>query len=202
MQSSNSTVTQQKEMSVTTDIIKNCDHGKAACTTSNTLALGKGKTMLKKNESKNQHWGKVDQLIEGWLKERQDLIILYVAVDGLKEIAPSDTPISVKLQAFSQMLIDYVSAGHFEIYDELTQEAEEFQDDYSELVTSVLPRIQESTELSLDFNDKYANLELCVESLDQVATDLSLLGEKMVERFELEDKMIEVLHTRHRELVA
>jgi len=158
--------------------------------------------MLKKNESKNQHWGKVDQLIEGWLKERQDLIILYVAVDGIKEIAPSDTPISVKLQAFSQMLIDYVSAGHFEIYDELTQEAEEFQDDYSELVTSVLPRIQESTELSLDFNDKYANLELCVESLDQVATDLSLLGEKMVERFELEDKMIEVLHTRHRELVA
>ncbi|MBV1919303.1 MAG: Rsd/AlgQ family anti-sigma factor, partial [Pseudomonadales bacterium] len=56
--------------------------------------------------------------------------------------------------------------------------------------------------LSLDFNDKYANLELCVESLDQVVTDLSNLGEKMVERFELEDKMIEILHTRHRELVA
>lgn len=189
-------------MSVIIDIIISCDHGNAACTTSNALALGKGETMLKKNESKNQHWGKVDQLIEGWLKERQDLIILYVAVDGLKEIAPSDTPISVKLQAFSQMLIDYVSAGHFEIYDELTQEAEEFQEDYSDLVTTVLPRIQESTELSLDFNDKYANLELCVESLDQVATDLSLLGEKMVERFELEDKMIEILHTRHRELVA
>jgi len=158
--------------------------------------------MLKQTESKTQHWGKVDQLIEGWLKERQDLIKLYVAVDGLKELAPSDTPISVKLQAFSQMLIDYVSAGHFEIYDELTQEAEEFQEDYSELVTSALPRIQESTELALDFNDKYANLELCIESLQQVVTDLSLLGEKMVERFELEDQMIDVLHTRHRELVA
>lgn len=158
--------------------------------------------MLKQTESKILRWGKVDQLIDGWLKERQDLIILYCAVDGLKEYAPSDTPISVKLQAFSQMLIDYVSAGHFEIYDELTQEAEEFQDDYSELVRSILPRIQESTELALDFNDKYANLELCIESLQQVATDLSLLGEKIVERFELEDQMIEALHNRHRELVA
>jgi len=158
--------------------------------------------MLKQTESKTLHWGKVDQLIDGWLKERQDLIILYCAVDGLKEFAPNDTPISVKLQAFSQMLIDYVSAGHFEIYDELTQEAEEFQDDYSELVQSTLPRIQESTVLALDFNDKYANLELCVESLQQVAIDLSLLGEKIVERFELEDQMIEALHNRHRELVA
>jgi len=158
--------------------------------------------MLKQDESKTQHWGKVDQLIENWLKERQDLIILYVAIDGLKELTPNDTPISVKLQAFSQMLIDYVSAGHFEIYDELTQEAGEFQEDYSELVQSTLPRIQESTVLALDFNDKYANLELCVESLQQVAIDLSLLGEKIVERFELEDQMIEALHNRHRELVA
>lgn len=158
--------------------------------------------MLIKQESKTQHWGKVDRLIEGWLKERQDLIILYCAVDGLKEFAPNDTPISVKLQAFSQLLIDYVSAGHFEIYDELTQEAEQFKEDYSELVTSILPKIQESTELALDFNDKYANLELCIESLQQVATDLSLLGEKMVDRFELEDQMIDVLHTRHREMVA
>ncbi|PCJ40537.1 MAG: sigma D regulator [Moraxellaceae bacterium] len=158
--------------------------------------------MLKQDESKTQHWGKVDQLIESWLKERQDLIILYVAIDGLKELTPTDTPISVKLQAFSQMLIDYVSAGHFEVYDELTKEAEDFQEDYSGLVQSCLPRIQQSTELALDFNDKYANLELCVESLNQVATDLSLLGEKMVERFDLEDKLIETLHTRHRELVA
>jgi len=158
--------------------------------------------MLNHEQTTMEHWGKIDKLITSWLKERQDLILLYVSVDGLKELTPNNTPISIKLQALSQLLIDYVSAGHFEIYDELVQEAEDFNEDHSKLFNSLLPRIQESTELALEFNDKYAKLELCVESMTTMAEDLSLLGEKMEERFSFEDQMIEAIHNRHKEMVA
>ncbi|MCG8668492.1 MAG: sigma D regulator [Pseudomonadales bacterium] len=158
--------------------------------------------MLKHAESKKEHWGTVDKLVEGWLKERQELILLYCAVDGLREYTPKDTPVAIKVQAFSEVLIDYMSAGHFEIYDELLQEAQDFNEDYSELANTVLPRIQSSTQIAVDFNDKYTGKDISEDVLPELATDLSRLGEKLVERFDLEDQLIEVLHNRHREMVA
>lgn len=158
--------------------------------------------MLKHKESRLEHWGTVDSLITRWLKERQELILLYCAVDGLREFTPKDTPINVKIQAFCDVLIDYVSAGHFEIYDELMQEAADFNEDYNDFTSNILPRIQKSTECSIDFNDKYTGTDLIEEDMANLARDLSVLGEHLVERFDLEDQLIEVLHNRHREMVA
>ncbi len=64
--------------------------------------------MLTEATSPTDHWGSVDKLIKHWLKERQELIVLYCKVDGLKEFTPQDTPIAVKVQALCQVLIDYV----------------------------------------------------------------------------------------------
>ena len=158
--------------------------------------------MLKHTESKKEHWGTVDKLVEGWLKERQELILLYCAVDGLREFTPKDTPVAIKVQAFTDVLIDYMSAGHFEIYDELLQEAADFNDDYSDTANSVLPRIQSSTQIAVDFNDKYTGKDINQELMPELAADLSRLGEKLVERFDLEDQLIEMMHNSHRELVA
>lgn len=158
--------------------------------------------MLKHRENISENWGTVDKLIERWLKERQELILLYCAVDGLRDFTPKETPINVKVQAFCDVLIDYVSAGHFEIYDELMQEAADFKEDYKEFTATILPRIQESTEIAVEFNDKYLNTELEADDMATLAIDLSKLGENMVDRFELEDQLIDVLHNRHRELVA
>ena len=47
----------------------------------------------------------------------------------------------------------------------------------------------------MDFNDKY----LETDDLDTLATDLSVIGEALEQRFESEDKMIEVLHNGHLE---
>lgn len=149
-----------------------------------------------------EHWGQVDKLIKQWLKERQELIVLYCKVDGLKEFTPQDTPIAVKVQALCQVLIDYVSAGHFEIYDQLVREAEHFNDDYQERVSRVLPRIEASTALALEFNDRYASVAKCEKGLKSLAKDLNTLGMVMVERFDLEDQLIDHLHNCHRERVA
>lgn len=158
--------------------------------------------MLKQTKNHIEHWGTVDKLVERWLKERQELILLYCAVDGLREYTPKDTPVTIKVQAFCDVLIDYMSAGHFEIYDELLQEAKDFNEDYLELANSVFPRIQASTQTAVDFNDKYTKADISEEQMSGLATDLSRLGERLVERFDLEDQLIESLHNRHRELVA
>lgn len=158
--------------------------------------------MLTKTSNPIEQWGTVDKLIKHWLRERQELIVLYCKVDGLKEFTPQDTPIAVKVQALCQVLIDYVSAGHFEIYDRLMREAEEFNDDYQDLISRVIPEIEKSTTLALEFNDRYATVEQCEKSMKTLARDLNALGLVMVERFELEDQLIAALHDCHRELVA
>ncbi|MBV1884380.1 MAG: sigma D regulator [Pseudomonadales bacterium] len=159
--------------------------------------------MLKTNDTDTikDHWGTVDKLVEKWLHERQEVILLLCAVDGLKEYTPKNTPISVKIQALCQVLIDYVSAGHFEIYDELMSEAEEFGDN-TDLAKSLYPKIQITTDAAVDFNDRYDSAEHCEKLMSSLPTDLSHLGEKLEERFELEDQLIEVLHLRHKELVS
>ena len=57
-----------------------------------------------------------DALVSRWLKMRQDLIFFYVAIDGLRQFTPKNIPVTVKIQAFCQLLVDYVSAGYFELY--------------------------------------------------------------------------------------
>jgi regulator of sigma D len=158
--------------------------------------------MLTEARNTNEQWGNVDKLISRWLKERQELIVLYCKVDGLKQFSQQDTPINIRVQALCEVLIDYVSAGHFEIYQHLMKEAEEFNEDYHSTIDRILPLIQQSTELALDFNDRYSSAEMCEQYMDEMAKDLNTLGIKMVERFDLEDQLIENLHNCHRDMVA
>lgn len=157
--------------------------------------------MLKHNDNPSTHWDTVDKMIARWLHERQELILLFCAVDGLREFTPKSTPVSVKIRAFCQVLMDYVSAGHFEVYEELMQEADDFEDDYGPLVNSIMPKIQLSTELAVDFNDRHADSDLKTIQ-PEMARELSALGEKLAERFELEDRLIKIMHQNHREMVA
>ena len=158
--------------------------------------------MLTEAKNSTEQWGNIDRMIACWLKERQELIVLYCKVDGLKQFSNQDTPISIRVQALCDVLIDYVSAGHFEIYQMLMKEAEQFNDDYQKTIDRILPLIQHSTELALDFNDQYSAGELGDNHMEKLARDLNQLGEKMVERFDLEDKLIDSLHTCHRDMVA
>ena len=146
-------------------------------------------------------WNEIDSLVSRWLKDRQQLIVLYCKVDGLKEFAAEKTPLSVRINALCDVLIDYVSAGHFEVYKYLMQEAEQFEKDYRTTINRLLPQIQSSTEIALDFNDRYS-ADIDDDTMNRLPKDLNELGVRMVERFELEDQLIAQLHTCHRDLVA
>lgn len=158
--------------------------------------------MLEGCKSAKERWGGVNKLIDRWLNERQELIVLFCAIKGLKPYSPRETPLSVKIQAFCQVLMDYCSAGHFEVYEELVKEAKEFDDGGIDLAKKHYPRLEEITEKCVEFNDAYDTAEHCLEKTAELPEDLSNLGELLEERFQLEDELIEALHTVHKELVA
>lgn len=98
--------------------------------------------------------------------------------------------------------MDYLSSGHFEVYEQLLREGSDFDDGSLEEGQSLLPKIQISTDVALDFNDDFSNLlDPTVQKIREFSERLSTLGEALEERFELEDQMIAVLHTSHREMV-
>lgn len=151
--------------------------------------------MLENCQSAKERWGGVSEIIDRWLQERQELLVRYC---GLSD-ASNNTDAPEKVQGVCQILVDYVSAGHFEIYDQLVKEGREFEDkDALKEAASLIETIDETTEFALDFNDKY----LATDDLDSLTPDLSKLGEVLATRFEAEDRMIEVLHIAHKDLVV
>lgn len=130
-------------------------------------------------------------LIERWLNERQELILLYVAIDGLRQFTPKGTPIGVKVQAFCQVLMDYVSAGHFEVYDRLISDTDATPAVTDKTLLGFLSGIQKSTDMAVTFNEIYDTDQHCSEELISLPEDLSKLGELLAERFDLEDQLVE-----------
>lgn len=154
--------------------------------------------MLDNCQSARERWGGVSEIIDRWLQERQDLLVLFCKLSAQKDgIFPSDS--ENLLQRFCQILVDYVSAGHFEVYERLVDEGREFDDQEGLSKAKVhYKTIDSTTELILDFNDKYQETD----DLSSLLQDLSRLGETLETRFEAEDRMIEVLHNSHKDQVV
>ena len=149
--------------------------------------------MLESCQNAQERWGGVHKLIDRWLLERHELIQAYDTLGAHPDaLAEKQKP----LQEFCGSLVDYVSAGHFEVYEQLTGEAKAFNDKRGlELAETLYPRIDVITEKLLAFND------LC-DAGKCVAEKFKELGGLLHERFELEDCLIEVLHTAHKQKAA
>lgn len=149
--------------------------------------------MLESCENAQERWGGVHQLIDRWLHERHELVCAYGL---LQHQADSLQTSSDALVGFCQILLDYVSAGHFEVYEQLLAEAHAFGDQRGlELAKQIYPRIEAITEAALAFNDRCDSESPSAPALQ--VSELKRLGQLLHERFELEDCLIEVLHTAH-----
>jgi len=146
-----------------------------------------------------ERWNAVDKLVERWLQERQLVIVQFCALSGVHELNQDDDPSSMRLQNFCQLLVDYMSAGHFEVYYEVIREAEAFQDGSVNLAKGLMPEITLTTKISMDFNDLYTSGK---GDWGHLSSSLSKLGENLAARFELEDQLINTMHESHREQVA
>ncbi len=146
--------------------------------------------MLENCRNAQERWGGVHLLLDRWIQQRHQVVSLYQSLHALPQA--SGTP----LENFCAHLVDYVSAGHFEIYEQLLGEAREFGDEQAlALARQVWPQIEENTQAALDFNDRCDNGD-CRDSVG-LARELQRLGRLLHERFELEDCLIEVLHNAH-----
>lgn len=158
--------------------------------------------MLDDCKTKEERWDGVQQLIERWLAERQELVVLYCSVCGVNSLTADCSTSTQRIKQFCQVMMDYVSAGHFEVYDQLMTEAEEFGDGSEVILQKLYPKIGETTEAILNFNDIFDTDEHCEQAIGQLKGELSILGEHMTNRFSYEDRLIKGLHAVHTQTPA
>ena len=153
--------------------------------------------MLNKLERAQQQWGGSSVLVDNWLDKRQELLVTYCQVAGLPPFDDKghSLPSIDEVQEFCGKLVDYVSAGHFEIYNEVVSQCETHGRDSLRLAERLIPKITETTDVALDFNDKYAEQQQ--PDLNRLDDDLSRLVQGMEIRFELEDQLLDTLHQKH-----
>jgi len=127
------------------------------------------------------------------------MLVRFCSLGDIRAFDSEDLAHRHKVKAFCEILVDYTSAGHFEIYDQLVREGRDFDDgDALKTANTLMKTIDVTTEHILDFNDKY----LETDDLTSLADDLSALGESLSARMEAEDTMIEVLHSAHQDLLS
>ncbi len=122
----------------------------------------------------------IDPLIQQWLKHRQELLIQYSQACAAHH---SDLE---SLEVFCQTLMDYLSNGHFKIFEKLAECYKVYQPHSSGLDANLLEKISKTTDIALDFNDKYTNPK----SLESLSEDLSCLGVSLANRMDWEDILI------------
>lgn len=155
--------------------------------------------MLENCQSAKERWGGVNTIIDRWLHERQQLLVDYCNLSGIQTFDEENIQHQDQVKRLCQILVDYASAGHFEVYDQLIKEGKDFNDTAGLSQAAELYKVIDlTTEELLDFNDKYQETD----DLADLVTDLSVMGQHLETRFTAEDQMIEVLHTSHKELVA
>lgn len=129
-------------------------------------------------------------LIDNMLKERKQLLTLLFQLPKVEE---DDSPEMKKelFEDFCQVLVDYIAAGHFGLYARIA-EGQERRKAVSELAAEIYPPIAKTTEVALEFNEKYEKNNVDILS-SGFQTDLSILGEHMTTRIELEDQLISTM---------
>ena len=154
--------------------------------------------MPHRNANPNEQFAAVEELLTRWLKERRELLGRYTEIAVALDSAPEATKLTQRQKTLCAVLVDYVSAGHFEVFHELLNEAESFADGSVDLARQLMPAIGDTTEVILAYEEKYGGGDDHPTTLQR---DLSSLGEVLETRFVLEDRLIAGLHNRHRRLV-
>jgi regulator of sigma D len=125
-------------------------------------------------------------LVSELKKERNQVWSLYCKVADQKPFSCCSQTESL-LSQFSQLLVDYVSLGHFGIYEHLISGTER-RDSILTIAKNIYPEFSKTTEAVIAFNDKYDDSKHRLK-VDKLESDLSSLGEHLAKRIELEDQL-------------
>jgi regulator of sigma D len=129
-------------------------------------------------------------LIAKLQKERQEVLSLYCNFSELKPFS-DNVEVKILLTRFSQILVDYVSLGHFGVYERLLSGTER-RGRMLSVAKEIYPEFSATTDAAIAFNDKYENIEKIAAFVD-LEQDLSDLGVSLAKRIDLEDRLCEVM---------
>ena len=145
--------------------------------------------MLNQLESLTEHVGGSNKLVDRWLHVRKHLLVAYYNLVGLKPGKESFMRLNEKaLDDFCQRLVDYLSAGHFSIYERIIHKME--GDSPLLNATKIWPQLDANTQLIMDFYDSTLENAIDQDNCYEFQQALSDIGEALEARFRLEDKLI------------
>ncbi len=131
-------------------------------------------------------------LVNELLGERQQMWTLYCKVAGLEPFTP-DKPVDELLKEFCQVLVDYISLGHFGLYQKIMS-GEERRQKVVEVAEKIYPQMSDVAAQAIEFNDMVANSNGSV-PMKKLSNELSHLGEQLATRIELEDRLLETINS-------
>lgn len=153
--------------------------------------------MLENCKTAQERWGGVHKLIDRWLENRRDMLVAFMDIQEASDADPESVS-KACIDRFSEALMDYISAGHFEIYPQLREEAVAFNDlEALAVADKLLERLELSTQMALEFENDYSTPTRCQHYAFRLPAWLERLRKGLTERFALEDQLIGRLHAAH-----
>lgn len=145
--------------------------------------------MLNQLESLTERVRGSNKLVDRWLHVRKHLLVAYYNLVGIKPGKESFMRLNEKaLDDFCQSLVDYLSDGHFNIYERIIREMEGTTPYLA--ASKLYPLLEANTQQIMDYYDSTLENAIDHNNYLEFQQALSDLGEALEERFTLEDKLI------------
>lgn len=140
--------------------------------------------------------------INDMVRSRHELVLSYMhllQLDSLSDGAALDEhsdewgqkerPSVKQITEFCDLLVDYISHGHFDLYPKLVGIIENATGRSLSIAHRALPKIDVTTEHLLQFSDRYAE-DMDESKYKTLRSDLAKIGEDLETRFRNEDRLI------------
>ena len=145
--------------------------------------------MLNQLESLTERVRGSNKLVDRWLHVRKHLLVAYYNLVGIKPGKESFMRLNEKaLDDFCQSLVDYLSDGHFNIYERIIREMEGTTPYLA--ASKLYPLLEANTQQIMDYYDSALENAIDHDNYLEFQQALSDLGEALEERFTLEDRLI------------
>ncbi|HDC4301865.1 sigma D regulator [Enterobacter kobei] len=145
--------------------------------------------MLNQLESLTERVRGSNKLVDRWLHVRKHLLVAYYNLVGIKPGKESFMRLNEKaLDDFCQSLVDYLSDGHFNIYERIIREMEGTTPYLA--ASKLYPLLEANTQQIMDYYDSTLENAIDHDNYFEFQQALSDLGEALEERFTLEDRLI------------
>ena len=145
--------------------------------------------MLNQLESLTERVRGSNKLVDRWLHVRKHLLVAYYNLVGIKPGKESFMRLNEKaLDDFCQSLVDYLSDGHFNLYERIIREMEGTTPYLA--ASKLYPLLEANTQQIMDYYDSTLENAIDHDNYLEFQQALSDLGEALEERFTLEDKLI------------